>query len=269
MDERYEVHEFRGVLRGLRQEAGLTILAAAEATQYRNYERCESGATRVGALHLANIAAGLELGSDELVLLIYAWQVDRLVPADGDRERRVETGVVSKWLMELPSRLIDLDASHAEVVDRAGSCTEVALTCLLARHGDRDRVGHWTLRFAPTPRTPTPAVHTGVLSSAYGWAWWDAVDLVLEMTERGWDPDATGKERDLARCAAAIVADLRVIEGLAAAVRDSAAAHSEDTDAGLLRVLQSVGSAGPELTALTVRCGVKPVGLCSRLLGIA
>lgn len=94
MDEPFEVCEFRSVLRGLRLGAGLTILVAAEATQYRNYERWESGATRVGAVHLANIATAFELGSDDLVLLIFAWLVDRLVPADGDRERRMATGVV-------------------------------------------------------------------------------------------------------------------------------------------------------------------------------
>ena len=43
-------------MKELRRDARLTSLAAAEATAYGNYERWESGATRVGAQHLDAIA---------------------------------------------------------------------------------------------------------------------------------------------------------------------------------------------------------------------
>lgn len=49
---RHPVYHFRLVLKELRHDAGLTVLAAAEATQYGNYERWESGETRVGPQHL-------------------------------------------------------------------------------------------------------------------------------------------------------------------------------------------------------------------------
>ncbi len=44
---RHAVHPFRLILKELRRDAGLTVLATAEATEYGNYERWESGATRV------------------------------------------------------------------------------------------------------------------------------------------------------------------------------------------------------------------------------
>lgn len=146
---------------------------------------------------------------------------------------------------------MEVDPTYAELVDQAGSCTEVALTCLVARYGDRDRVGHWTLRFPPTVRTALD-VEVGLLSAVYGWALWDAADLVIEMMQQGWDPDATGTERELARGAAAMVTDPRVIEGLAAEAR-AAAEVSVDSDPGVIGVLAAVGSAGPEMAALTVR----------------
>ncbi|MGH9187034.1 MAG: helix-turn-helix domain-containing protein, partial [Acidimicrobiales bacterium] len=68
--------------RELRQDAGLTILAAAESTDYSNYDRWESGATRVGPQHLRNIAQALAI-TDELGLFIYAWLVDRFSPTPG------------------------------------------------------------------------------------------------------------------------------------------------------------------------------------------
>lgn len=53
---KFPVYPFSDVLRALRNEADLTVLRAAEVTRYDNYERWESGQTRVGPDHLENIA---------------------------------------------------------------------------------------------------------------------------------------------------------------------------------------------------------------------
>ncbi len=52
----HPIYRFGEILRELRKDAGLTVLGAAEATEYGNYERWESGATRIGAQHLGAIA---------------------------------------------------------------------------------------------------------------------------------------------------------------------------------------------------------------------
>ena len=45
---RNPVYPFQLILREVRKEAGLTVLAAAEATSYGNYERWESGKNQGG-----------------------------------------------------------------------------------------------------------------------------------------------------------------------------------------------------------------------------
>lgn len=54
------------------------MLGAAEATEYGNYERWESGITRVGAQHLGAIAAAFAV--DDVPMFLYAWLVDRFSP---------------------------------------------------------------------------------------------------------------------------------------------------------------------------------------------
>lgn len=83
----HPVYRFGAVLRELRRDAGLTILAAADATAYSNYERWESGQTRVGALHLRAIAEAFAVVAD-LGLLLYAWALDQLSPTNGQAARR-------------------------------------------------------------------------------------------------------------------------------------------------------------------------------------
>ena len=52
----HPIYRFDEILRELRKGARLTVLGAAEATEYGNNERWESGVTRVGAQHLEGIA---------------------------------------------------------------------------------------------------------------------------------------------------------------------------------------------------------------------
>jgi transcriptional regulator with XRE-family HTH domain len=61
---RHPVYPFQLILREVRKEAGLTVLAAAEATSYGNYERWESGKTKVGAHHLGAIADAFHIDDD-------------------------------------------------------------------------------------------------------------------------------------------------------------------------------------------------------------
>lgn len=84
---RHHVYSFGALLRELRRDCGLTILAAADATAYGNYERWESGQTRVGALHLRAIAEAFAVGDDR-ALLLYAWALDQLSPLMGEPARR-------------------------------------------------------------------------------------------------------------------------------------------------------------------------------------
>ncbi|MBI2708826.1 MAG: hypothetical protein HYX34_03930 [Actinobacteria bacterium] len=48
-------------------------------TEYGNYERWESGVTRVGAQHLVPIAVAFAV--DDVPMFLYAWLVDRFSPA--------------------------------------------------------------------------------------------------------------------------------------------------------------------------------------------
>ncbi len=60
---RHPVYPFRAILRELRQDAGLTILAAAESTEYGNYERWESMVSR-GLVLVSVASADLEHGRE-------------------------------------------------------------------------------------------------------------------------------------------------------------------------------------------------------------
>ncbi len=75
--QHHPVYPFQLILRELRRGAGLTVLGAAEATNYGNYERWESGKTRVGAQHVGAIAEAFHI-DDDLYLLLYAWLLDRI-----------------------------------------------------------------------------------------------------------------------------------------------------------------------------------------------
>lgn len=106
------VYRFSDVLRALRNESGLTVLQAGEATCYANYERWESGQTRVGADHLANIATAFDVGED-LWLLVYAWLVDRFTPMPGSQPLELTGVELRRHLDTLPKVEVDLGEDHA------------------------------------------------------------------------------------------------------------------------------------------------------------
>ena len=103
----HPVYPFRAVLKELRRDAGLTVLAAAEATGYGNYERWESGQTRVGAQHLRSLAEAFAV-TDELHLLLYAWLVDRLSPKPGEPPKALRLDELRRFVRHAPDQVIDL-----------------------------------------------------------------------------------------------------------------------------------------------------------------
>ncbi len=159
----HPVYRFRLVLKELRQDAGLTVMAAAEATGYRNYERWESGATRVGAQHVRSIAAAFGV-IDECWLLIYAWLLDRLTPFPSKGAVDLAQANLPRVLRDLPDDVIDLGANEHLVVEPA-SQLDVALMCLIARYLRRQRLVLMPLRRSVLPpRQPGESV----LQTAYG-----------------------------------------------------------------------------------------------------
>lgn len=112
----HSVYRFGAVLRELRRDAGLTILAAADATAYGNYERWESGQTRVGALHLGAIGEAFAVG-DDFGLLLYAWALDHLSPATGEPARRYSLADLRDRLRLVPDTEVDLGEHKALVIE--------------------------------------------------------------------------------------------------------------------------------------------------------
>lgn len=169
----FPVYPFRLVLKELRHDAGLTVLAAAEATDYRNYERWESGATKVGAQHVRSIAEAFGV-TDERWLLIYAWLVDRLTPRPGKSAVDLADVNIRRVIRDLPSDVIDLGVDKQLMVE-PGRHRDVALMCLHARYRRRERTV-----LAPVRRSPLPARRPGesVLETAYGDVLVDGTRLV-------------------------------------------------------------------------------------------
>jgi transcriptional regulator with XRE-family HTH domain len=159
---RHPVYPFRLVLKELRHDAGLTVLAAAEATEYGNYERWESGETRVGAQHLRSIADAFGV-TDERWLLLYAWLLDRLVPKPGKGAVDLAQVNLRRILRDLPKEAVDL-GPHKHLVVESGRHLDVALLCLIARYRRRERV-----LLMPVGRSPLPDRQLGesVLRTTY------------------------------------------------------------------------------------------------------
>lgn len=168
------IYRFGEILRELRKEAGLTVLGAAEATEYGNYERWESGATRVGAQHLGAIVEAL--GVDDVPMFLYAWLVDRFSPAP--KQSAVDLAHVNfvKTYRQLPRTTIDLGERKDWVIEPARHA-DVALLYLVARYRRNQRV-----LLPPTARKRLPARASAidVLTSAYG----DVIDDVLRLAAR-------------------------------------------------------------------------------------
>lgn len=170
----HPIYRFGEILRGLRKGAGLTILGAAEATAYGNYERWESGATRVGAQHLGAIAGAFAI--DDVPMFLYAWLVDRFSPTP--KQGAVDLAQVNfaKTYWQLPRTTADLGARKDWVVEPPRHA-DLALLYLVARYRRNQRVV-----LPPVARTPLPArqAHEDVLNSAYG----DVVEDVVRLAAR-------------------------------------------------------------------------------------
>lgn len=158
----YPVYPFRAVLRELRLDAGLTFLAAAEATSYRNYERWEDGTTRVGPQHVRYIAEAFGV-TDDLCLLVYAWLLDRYSPHPGHTSVDLGHVNLAKVLRQLPSTTVDL-GEFKDFVAVSGTHTDVAVACLGARYRHLQRVV-----LPPVRRSPLPArqLGTSLLETAF------------------------------------------------------------------------------------------------------
>ena len=160
---RHPVYPFRLILKELRRDAGLAMLAAADATEYGNYERWESGATRVGAQYLRIIARAFGV-TDELWLLLYAWLVDRWTPTPGERAVDLARVNASRVLRDLPVDEFAADTTAMNLILGSGRHLDVALWCLGARY-QRGKRGV----LMPVRRSPLPDWEPGesVLQATY------------------------------------------------------------------------------------------------------
>lgn len=161
----HPVYPFRAVLRELRRDAGLTILAAAEATGYGKYERWESGQTKVGGQYLRCIADAFGV-TDDLHLLLYAWVLDQLASDANSPTRRVGIGDLRRHVRLAPDTVIH---EHKHLVVECGLHVDLALLCLTARYADRHVV---VLPPAERCDLPPRASGSAMLVQLYG----DVVD---------------------------------------------------------------------------------------------
>jgi transcriptional regulator with XRE-family HTH domain len=170
----HPIYRFGEILRELRKGAGLTVLGAAEATEYGNYERWETGATRVGTQHLgATVAA---FGVDDVPMFLNAWLVDRFTPSP--RQSAVDLAHVNlaKTYRQLPRTTVNLGERKDWVVEPARHA-DVALLYLVARYRRNHRV---VLPPAARKPLPTRLSDADVLTSAYG----DVIDDVIRLAAR-------------------------------------------------------------------------------------
>lgn len=163
MPVEHPVYPFRAVLRELRRDAGLTILAAGEATGYGKYERWESGQTKVGGQYLRSIAEAFAV-TDDLHLLLYAWVLDQLTPDAGCPARRLDLDELRRHVRLAPETVIDLH-EHKALVREPGLHVDLALLCLAARYADRHIV---VLPAAHRRDLPSRAPGAPILEHLYG-----------------------------------------------------------------------------------------------------
>jgi len=157
------------VVRSLRIEAGIPILRARELTQYKNYERWETGDTRVGADHLHNIAAAFGVG-DNLWLLVFAWLVDRFTPWPGQEPVEFTGAQLRRHLESLPRDMVDF-GDHANLALSPMSHRDLALLAFTARYGRGYAREGESLVLAPAERARVPdpvAADVPVLFATYG-----------------------------------------------------------------------------------------------------
>jgi transcriptional regulator with XRE-family HTH domain len=149
---KFPVYRFSDVLRALRNETDLTVLRAAELTGYGNYERWESGQTRVRPEYLAPLADVFGIEGD-LWLLTYAWLLDRYTPPPGGGRVEFTHQRLSGILRRLPKGSVVL-GDHNQLVVRPMSHGQLALACLVARYGPSYAGADSPLVLTPTRRTP-------------------------------------------------------------------------------------------------------------------
>lgn len=170
----HPIYRFGEVLRELRKGAGLTVLGAAEATEYGNYERWESGVTRVGAQHLGAIAEAFAV--DDVPMFVYAWLVDRFSPRP--KQGGVDLAQVNfdKTYRQFPRTTVDLGERKDWVLEPPRHA-DLALLYVVARYRRNQRVV-----LPPVARKPLPtrAADEDVLASAYG----DVVEDVVRLAAR-------------------------------------------------------------------------------------
>lgn len=145
----HPVYPFKAVLRSLRQEAELSILAAADAVEYVNYERWETGKTRVGPRYLGMIAAAFGV-TDELWALLYAWLLDHYTPERGAGSGRSSSHHLVKVVEQLPGDVIFPEANK-DLGIQPTRHVDFAVLALLSGRWRVDR-----LELAPQLRTRLP-----------------------------------------------------------------------------------------------------------------
>lgn len=170
----HPIYRFSEILRELRKGAGLTVLGAAEATEYANYERWEAGVTRVGAQHLRGIAEAFAV--EDVPMFLYAWLVDRFSPTPKQGAVDLAHANFAKTYGQLPRKTVDLGERKDWVVEPPHHA-DLALLYLVARYRRNQRVV-----LPPVARKPLPAraPDVDVLTSAYG----DVIDDVLRLAAR-------------------------------------------------------------------------------------
>lgn len=159
----HPVYPFKAVLRSLRQEAGLSILAAADAVEYVNYERWETGKTKVGSRYLGTIAAAFGV-TDELWALLYAWLLDRYTPGRGQGRVDLPHTDLVKVVEQLPSDVIYPEANK----DLGIQPTRHVDFALLALLSGRWRVDRLELEPRSRARLPLRDPGQSTLAAAYG-----------------------------------------------------------------------------------------------------
>lgn len=115
--------------------------------EYGNYERWESGITRVGAQHLGAIAEAFAV--DDVPMFLYAWLVDRFSPTP--KQGAVDLAHVNfaKTYRQLPRTTVDIGERKGRVGRHPGGVdwvvepprqADLALLYLVARYRRSQRV---------------------------------------------------------------------------------------------------------------------------------
>lgn len=246
----HPVYPFRAVLKALRKDAGLTVLAAAEATHYGNYERWESGHTRVGGQHLDRIADTFAV-TDDLWLLVYAWIVDRLTPSPSEAAVSIPLTQVRRHLRDAPRTTVDLH-EHKALVVQPSRHVEVALFGLAARYADGG-----LLVLTPAERSPLPeSTEEPTLRQLYGDVAADTCTVVgRTLVGRGLD-DRLLRRVDVGNIGPALASPevyralADHLEGIDSAEHDPLATFAAGTAADSRRFAELLDNLRPQLRAL-------------------